>query len=140
MVFCKMDRRTLPSSGLKTRYSSGFTAPCTTSSPRPHAALMRTTRGKPLSVSSEHMTPALAHLRLLAVVVVELLRLPRDTVLGETPGRGAASHRDIGRPHAAACREVAMRGANRLLDLPGKPPRRGCARCRGAKQRHSRGS
>ena len=49
-----------PTSGLKTVYSSGFTAPFTTISPKPQAALMRTTFGKPLSVSIENMTPALS--------------------------------------------------------------------------------
>ena len=45
------------SSGLKTWYSSGSTAPCTTFSPSPQAALIRTTLSKPVSVSIENMTP-----------------------------------------------------------------------------------
>src|SRR4029453_10126639 len=32
--------------------------PCTTFSPRPHAALINTTRSKPVSVSMENTTPA----------------------------------------------------------------------------------
>ena len=39
------------SSGLKTWYSSGSTMPCTTVSPRPQAPVIRTERGKPVSVS-----------------------------------------------------------------------------------------
>ena len=45
------------SNGLKTRYLSGSTVPCTTVSPRPQAALITTTPGKPVSVSIENMTP-----------------------------------------------------------------------------------
>ena len=45
-------------SGLKTMYSSGLTVPCTTVSPSPQAALISTTRGNPVSVSIENITPA----------------------------------------------------------------------------------
>ena len=45
------------SSGLNTTYSSGSTAPCTTFSPRPQAALISTTLSKPVSVSIENITP-----------------------------------------------------------------------------------
>ena len=47
----------LPSSGLKTRYSSGSTVPWTTFSPSPKAALIITTLRKPVSVSRENITP-----------------------------------------------------------------------------------
>jgi hypothetical protein len=38
-------------------YSSGFTAPCTTFSPSPQAALISTVLSKPDSVSIENITP-----------------------------------------------------------------------------------
>ena len=43
--------------GLNTWYSSGSTAPCTTFSPSPQAALIKTTLSQPVSVSSENITP-----------------------------------------------------------------------------------
>lgn len=46
------------SAGFQTMYSSGLTAPCTAFSPRPQTALMTTTSGKPLSVSSVKAMPA----------------------------------------------------------------------------------
>lgn len=42
---------------MNTTYLSGSTVPCTTVSPRPHAALITATRGKPVSVSIENITP-----------------------------------------------------------------------------------
>jgi len=45
------------SGGLNTRNRSGSTEPCTIGSPRPQVALIVTTPGNPLSVSSENMMP-----------------------------------------------------------------------------------
>ena len=48
------------SRGLKTRNSSGVTAPWTTFSPSPQAPVMTTRSRNPVSVSMENMTPALS--------------------------------------------------------------------------------
>ena len=46
-----------PSSGLKTRHSSGLITPFTTFSPSPHAPVRITRERKPVSVSSVKATP-----------------------------------------------------------------------------------